>query len=106
MTSYNEFVNKIAQSVRGFGDRQDMENAVWEAVCGADIDELAAHLETSDDWTQTGHCNDAWAQSYAPNFADADALGDWEGFDRSSVQELCQDVFNELAEIKGIPDEE
>lgn len=106
MTTYNEFTTKVAATVRGFSNMQDLENAVWEAVCGADPDKLKEHLEASDEWTETGHQNDAWTQNNAPNFSDASALGDWEGFDLSSVQEFCQDVLNAVVDAKGIPEEE
>lgn len=102
MTTYNELVKLTAASVRSYHGLRDLENAVWEAVCGADQDQLAEHLELSDDWASTGHCNDWWAQRNTPNFPDSTTLGDWAGFDLASVMEFCQDVFNALAEQNGI----
>lgn len=104
--TFNEFVQKTAATVRSYDGLQDLENAVWETVCGLDTDELKQNVDESDDWKNTGHSNNAWTECNAPNFADAQALGDWDGFDVADIQELCQEILNVIVERDGNPDEQ
>jgi hypothetical protein len=100
-----EFIAHIVAIVRDYDGRRGLACAVFEAVCGADEDELEEHLEyrDSDVWEASGHCHNAWTEHNAPDFADANALGDWGKYSLASVQELCQAIMNAVIIRDGAP---
>ena len=87
--NYEAMIAEISKTVRPHdGTDSDLQNAVFEAVCGFDPEVMEQHLEQSDDWAETGR--------YSERFP-ADSLGEWPGADVSSVQDILESVYDEVS---------
>ena len=100
MNTYEQYVAKLATKLTAFNVGNELENAVYEAVCGDS--EVFEYINESYDWANSGFAvNGSKAQKESPNFADCTTLGEWDGYDLSDVQVLMQDVYNAALELKN-----
>jgi hypothetical protein len=94
-------VAEIARTVkRGNGL---LEEDVFHTVCtlpDAVLDSLVARC---DGWVDAWHCVDLCAKKNPSNFADCQALVEWNGYQLESLDELVDDVM--VAYIKHNPEE-
>ena len=91
--TYEQYVAELAAKLTAFDAGSELENAVYEAVCGSS--EVFEYINESSDWANSGFAvNGSKANNESPNFSDCTKLGDWDGYDLSDVQVLMQDVYN------------
>ena len=98
----NEIISTMAAMFDRETDREDLANEIWGEVCGMDpaFHEYMIEMVDDDaDWRETGAPdNGSRAQSLYRDFAEASALGDWDGYNLESVQELLQTIMDAVCD--------
>ena len=100
---YITFVRDLAATVPGWDgvqSRQDLQNAVFDAVCLSGHDGAGRHLGSSENWMESG-LPALQANEEAPDFYDPGSLGDWEGHSLGDLQLLLQDVLDQWLVINS-----